>query len=99
MPNHAASVFKQLREKAEERGREIGNFVQRGTTFERAGAKLRIDDKGIFYHIVFYSATGNEEQLGRFELKNRALTANLIKLLARSEVQRQKYSQITQREP
>lgn len=84
MPNHALSVFKQLKAKAEERDKDIGSFVQRGTTFERHGAKLKIQPDAILYQVTLNTRTGEEEHMGRFELSNRALTTNLIKLLAKS---------------
>lgn len=84
MPNHAASVFKQLREKAEGRGKEIGTFVQRGTTFERPYAKVQIQPDRILYQITIKSRTGEEEHLGGFELSNKGLTTNLINLLVKS---------------
>ena len=85
MPNHAASVFKQLSALAEERGKDIGKFVQRGTTFEHKCAKIRIDQNSITYSIVLRTATGDEEQMGRFELTNKGQVTLLIKVLARSE--------------
>lgn len=84
MPNHALSVFKQLKAKAEERGKDIGTFVQRGTTFERYGAQVKIQPDAILYQVTVDSPFGEEKHMGRFELSNRALTTNLIKLLAKS---------------
>ena len=84
MPNHALSVFKQLKAKAEERGRDIGTFVQRGTTFERYGAQVKIQPDAILYQVTVNSRCGEENYMGRFELSNRALTTSLIQLLAKS---------------
>lgn len=84
MPNHALSVFKQLKAKAEERGKDIGTFVQRGTTFERYGARIQIQPDAMIYQVTIDSTFGEEQHMGRFELSNRALTTNLIKLLAKS---------------
>lgn len=84
MPNHAASVFNQLRMKAEERGKEIGTFIQRGTTFQNKHAKVQIQPDAIMYQMTIHTRTGEEEYMGRFELSNRGQTTNLIKLLAKS---------------
>lgn len=84
MPNHALSVFKQLREKAEERGKEIGTFFQRGTTFQNPYATVRITEGRIVYQVMLHTRTGEEEHLGGFELKDRGRASSLITLLARS---------------
>lgn len=84
MPNHALSVFKQLRAKAEERGKEIGTFAQRGTTFQNKHAKVQIIDNRIVYHLTLATRTGEEEHLGGFELKDRARASTLINLLAKA---------------
>lgn len=83
MPNHALSVFKQLREKAEERGKEIGTFIQRGTSFESPYAKVQIVEGRILYQVRLHTRTGEEDHLGGFELKNKGLASGLITLLAR----------------
>jgi len=83
MPNHALSVFKQLREKAEERGKEIGTFNQRGTSFESPYAKVQIIDKRIVYQVRLHTRTGEEDHLGGFELKDKGRASALITLLAR----------------
>lgn len=91
MPNHAASVFKQLAALAIEHGKEIGTFAQSGTTFHRNHASLRIDPQGITYHIESMTATGKEEHMGRFALTDKALTRNLIKMLHKSLKTNTKY--------
>ncbi|MNQ30742.1 hypothetical protein D3C85_440930 [compost metagenome] len=96
MPNHAASVFKQLQQLASERGWDIGTFKQRGTTFERECAKVKIEPSGISYWVRLHTRTGDEEQMGRFNLDNKSLTANTVHLLARSEALYRKH---IQREP
>lgn len=96
MPNRAVSVFKQLREKAEERGKEIGPFIQRGTTFQNKYAKVQIQLDAILYEVTIHTKTGKEEYFGRFELSNRGQTTNLIKLLAKSH---KSAPSVIQREP
>lgn len=96
MPNNAASVFSQLRAKAEERGKEIGTFVQRGTTFQNAHAKVQIIDCRVLYHLKFHTRTGEEEHLGGFDLKDRGRATTLINLLAKSH---RSMSAKVQREP
>lgn len=84
MPNHALSVFKQLREKAEERGKEIGTFIQRGTTFQNPFCSVRVQENRILYQVMLHTRTGEEEHIGGFPLTDRARASALITLLARA---------------
>lgn len=84
MPNHAASVFKQFNEFAAEHGKNIGSFSQRGTTFQRADAVLRVCPEGIIaYDIQTDVGVGKERIVGSFKLTHRIHARHLVRLLTK----------------
>lgn len=87
MPNRAAAVFKAIADLAAERGKDIGKFVQRGTTFEQSNNKVMIGLERITYAIIDPTKTGNEEYHGSFKIgvgSSREIT-QLINRLAQSK--------------
>lgn len=86
MPNRAAAVFKAIADLAAERGKDIGVFVQRGTTFERSRNKVMIGLDRIAYEIIDPTRTGNEEYYGSFVIDGcKGEISQLINRLAKSK--------------